>query len=122
MNFSDRQDIKDEARKFKCAERAKAFLRRALSAGIPKKYLPVKEKDFASILSPSYGAHKDTNSFASFVYNYPLEILDTPFIIIDGGDIDSRKKAGFAILFRLILCDRFGLYQECGRLADRLQT
>jgi hypothetical protein len=99
---------------------ARAIIQRGRNAGIPDKYLRIGKKDFTELLDPKY--HGDIGKFADAIYDTPKKMFKKSFIIIDGGDIYSRKKAGFAILFRMIACDKYGKYFDCAQLASEFQT
>mgnify|MGYP003967690623 CR=1 FL=1 len=99
---------------------ARAIIQRGKSAGIPDKYIRVKRGELESILCPTF--HGDTKRFADLIYKSPELLFEKPFIVIDGGDPDSRKLAGYAILFRMIACDKYGLSYDCGQLSSEFQT
>jgi hypothetical protein len=99
---------------------AQAILRRAKKAGIPEKFMRINQKTFESLLDNEY--HKDVSKMADYVYKNPMGLISKEFVVIDGGGIIERKKAGFAILFRLIACDRCGLYKNGTELAHQLQS
>ena len=65
---------------------------------------------------------KSIKAIANFIYKKPFELLKIPFIIIDGGKIKERKLAAFAIMFRLITCDRFAKFYDCRVIAHKLNT
>lgn len=111
---------KEMSQKRRAYAQARAILGRARSAGIPKKYMRIRQDEFASILDPQY--HPNAQSFAETVYKSPKFLFKKPFIIIDGGNIYSRKTAGFAILFRMIACDRYGTYSDTNQLCGEFQT
>ena len=108
------------AKKRRSFVQARAIIQRGKDAGIPNKYIRIKQDDFESILCPQY--HKDTKSFADTIYKRPNFLFDKTYIIIDGGDIDSRKIAGFAILFRMIACDAYVFTYDCGELSGEFQS
>ena len=97
-----------------------AIMSRAKNAGIPEKFMRVNQKGFESLLDPSY--HKDVHKLSTYIYKHPLELMKKEFIVIDGGGVVERKRAGFAILFRLISCDKYGTYKNGGELAHQLQS
>jgi len=99
---------------------AKAIIRRGRNAGIPEQFIRIKQEEFEQLLCTSY--HKDTTEFANLVYKSPEVLFQRPYIVIDGGDAYSRKKAGYAILFRMIACDSHGLSERCGELASKFQS
>jgi len=49
------------------------------------------------------------------------DILKQDVIIIDGGNALARRRAGFALLFRFIVSDKWGLYKECVALAHKFE-
>lgn len=99
---------------------AKAVLTRAKSAGIPEKYMRINQATFQSILDPEY--HNDIERVSNYIFKTPIDVLNKEFIIIDGGGVVERKMAGFAILFRLIACDKYGLHRDIGSVAHAFQT
>jgi len=96
---------------------AKAVMKRAKNSGIPNKYLRINQEQFRGLIS---GPNAD--KITDFIFQTPLEVLKREFIVIDGGDSVQRKKAGCAILFRLIACDKYGLYKDSSELAHHLQS
>lgn len=119
-------ELRDEYyRKQRAIEKARSLLKRGIDAGIPSQYLAIDSKSFSDLICPKYHfskEHDEVDSLTSFIYGTNGGLAKMPFILIDGGNISIRKQIGFAILFKLILEDRFGLYQECGQLAAKLQT
>lgn len=99
---------------------ALAIIRRGRDAKIPERFLRIDEESFRNLLCEKY--HKDLQKLSSFIYNDANHLLEKSFIAIDGGNTDIRKRAGFALLFRLIACDKFGLYMECSSLVHKLQS
>jgi hypothetical protein len=98
-----------------------AIMSRASQAGIPDAKLRISSTDFKKYLCPTY--HKDIDSLASSIYDSPDKTLfSRPYIIIDGGDIATRKSIGFATLFRMIACDKYGLYKDCADMVHKLQV
>lgn len=126
MYISKREKMNENIKKDMSLERrrralAMAFLQRAKKAGIPNHFLRINKDSFRGLLSEEY--HQDTlDSICDFIYDTPLKLSKIPFIVIDGGGIEDRKKAGFAILFRLITIDRFGKYYDCSNIAHKLST
>jgi len=117
----EESEIKRRSLEKRIRTQAVAYLRRAKTAGIPKRYMRLDRDVFKSVLYPNY--HGDSlDKIVSLVYDTPLELLNIPFIVIDGGDEIARKKAAFAILFRLITCDNTGYYRGCKELAHQLST
>jgi hypothetical protein len=99
---------------------AQAALQRAKNAGIPDKYMRINQSCFESILDTHY--HKDPKNVSNFIYKKPLELLRKEFIIIDGGEAIDRKRAAFAIFFRLISCDKNGTCMVNSGLTHKLQS
>jgi len=115
---SDAEKIYEERR---VRQQALAIIQRGRDAGIPERYLRIPEEDFADLLSVKH--HKNPKAWADLAYKQAAtKLFKRPFILIDGGDVESRKKAGFAILFRMIACDRRGLYRSCQELIHKFQT
>jgi hypothetical protein len=100
--------------------KARAAIQRAKDAGVPDKYLRINKQSFLSMLDPYY--HKNPSNVANFVYDSPLDLLKKEFIIIDGGESIDRKKAAYAILFRLISCEKSGVSMINSSLVHKLQT
>jgi hypothetical protein len=98
----------------------KAYIQRGIRAGIPKRYLRIGKEEFKTFLSETY--HNDKEKIASFIYDTPLELSKVPYIVIDGGNIEVRKKAAWAIMFRLITCDNFAKYYDCRDLVHKLNA
>jgi hypothetical protein len=117
-NLSKHQE--DLAKKRRAFTQARAIIQRGKNAGIPDKYLRVKETEFSSLLCDKF--HGDVKKFSKLVYSEPGMLFKKSFIVIDGGDNYKRKKAGFAILFRMIACDKFGKYYDCKQLSGEFQT
>ena len=90
----------------------KAYIQRGIKAGIPERYLRIGKDEFRTYLSDIYHVH-NKDHITSFIYDKPLELSKIPYIVIDGGDVEGRKKAAFAIMFRLITCDNFAKYYDC---------
>lgn len=102
-------------------QQALAIIKRGREAGIPDRYLRINEEEFSDLLVEKF--HKKPKEWARLAYTEAQKrLFKRPFIIIDGGDIESRKKAAFAILFRMIACDRRGLYKGCQELIHKFQT
>ena len=100
---------------------ALAFIKRGEDAGIPPKYLCLNESVFKNVLDESYHGSK-VSELCQNIYHDSNWLLSIPVILIDGGDVDSRKKAGFAILFRMISFDRRGLYSDFHDLTKKFQS
>ena len=121
MNMKEAEYNKRSFEK-KVRTRAVAYLRRAKEAGIPERFMRIGREDFQNLLYEGYHKDDSLEEMTSLIYDTPKKIFKLPFIIIDGGDELSRKKAGFALLFRLITCDHTGFYRGCKKLANNLST
>ena len=79
-------------------------LRRAKEAGIPEDLQRINKNEFKSLLCPKYKNTSGTiDSISNMIFDKPEDIYTKyQFILIDGGGRDERRRAGFAILFRLI--------------------
>jgi hypothetical protein len=123
-NISQKDTLAEYQRKMahnrRIVAQADAIIKRAKSGGIPNRYLRIGQNRFEELLCPAY--HKDIKKLSNFIYKNPMEFMKKNFIVIDGGDIQTRKEAGFAILFRMIACDRYGEYKDCGELVHMLQS
>lgn len=114
-------EMKDRTRERFIRARALAFLNRGRTAGIPDRYLRINKEMFTAMLFEDY--HGDSmKNVVSLIYDSPNDLFKIPYIIIDGGDSLARRRAGFALLFRLIACDKFGLYKEAVDLAHKFRT
>lgn len=111
--------MRDLSYERKVRMRAFAILQRAETAGIPERYMRIPSEEFKELLSPQF--HKDTAEFSKNIFENADQVLKNSFISIDGGEMADRKKAAFALLFRLIACDKFGLYRSCQDLHNKLQ-
>jgi len=98
---------------------ALAILERAKEANIPDKYSRINKDSFTQLLYPEF---KNINLVADFVYNTPEKMLKKDFVVIDGGSEENRLRVGFAILFKLIISDKNGLYRDCGELWHKFQN
>ena len=99
---------------------ALAILQRAKRAGIPDENMRICKDEFKKLLSPEF--HKDVEGFSEKVYENADRLFDFKYITIDGGSIRVRRKAGFALLFRLIACDKIGHYISFNSLAHNLEN
>lgn len=120
MEPKDEAKIKQIALNRRARALAYAFLQRGHKAGIPDQFLRINQDQFKNILCDSY--HGDTESISDFVYKCPESLLKIPFILIDGGDQRTRDMAGYAILFRLITCDKLGMYYSFRQIAHQFST
>jgi hypothetical protein len=101
---------------------ARAIIKRGILAGIPKDELRIPKDKFSKLLDG-----KDTVS--DFIYDTPNKLIKQKYILIDGGNMEARKKAGYAILFRMMACDinnisgfKSGHVQSCNDLIQRCQV
>lgn len=106
---------------------ALAVLRRSRDAGIPESEMRIGKEQLRPLLDPNFhngdtGKGKEINSLLDKIYNQANELFKLHFIVIDGGDIFTRRKAGFALLFRMIACDRNGKFFTCQDVSHKLQT
>ena len=123
MSLETEADRKARIHKARIKAQALAIIKRGARAGIPARYLRIAESQFKELLNEEYHLGRDgIASVTNFVYHKANELLKVPFILIDGGNINSRKRAGFAILFRLIACDKFGLYKDCSDIVHKMQS
>ncbi len=100
---------------------AKTIMDRAKNAGIPDKFLRINQSEFKKLLDTDFH-DKEVEKISTYIYKQPLKAIRQEFFVIDGGTILERKKAGFALLFRFIACDRYGLHRNCSELAHQLQS
>lgn len=115
------------AKKRRIQQQAIAILKRAKAANIPQADMRITENQFFSLLDLSYFKmknilEKDVKALCFDLFNNPKKILKIPFILIDGGDYYSRRRAGFALLFRMIAWDNSGLHIDCGELTHAVQS
>lgn len=108
------------SKKRRAFAQARAIIQRSRNAGIPEKYMRLKISDIEPLICNHY--HGSTDSVIDSIYRRPIELFKKPFIVIDGGDNYKRKKMGFAILFRMISCDRYGKFYDCRNLCGEFQT
>lgn len=111
---------KQSARRRRVITMVKAFLQRGINAGIPKRFLRIKRDQFADMLCGNF--HDNPASFADQIYGDSQMLFKKPYILIDGGGMEDRKLAGFALLFRMITCNKEGLYQDCSDMVHRFQA
>jgi len=118
-----KEEIKQEIyRKSMIKAHVKAFIQRGLNAGIPERYLRIGPTEFKDLLSETYHGKEGVVSITDFIYKKPFDLVKIPFIVIDGGKIKDRKKAAFAIMFRIITCDKFGKFYDCSSLVHKLNS
>jgi hypothetical protein len=136
-DFASDPEVIEVANIYKAKQKALAFLRRGQKANIPDKHFRINANQFAELIDFTYvkdnkRAYRElfgenysaTNQqeFASCLYDNAEKLLEMNYIIIDGGNSEARRRAGSALLFRLILCDRWGMYKECSELSHKFQT
>lgn len=96
---------------------AVALMKRAENAGIPTKFMKIGPSDFKSHLCPNF--HKDKiDRLVEKIYTDPKFIKRYDAIAIDGANYMVRKKAMFAILYRVITFDNFGMYEDFGDITE----
>jgi hypothetical protein len=120
MNKPEIELLENEAKNKRIEALAKIYLKRVKDIGIPERYWRIKQDAFNDILVKEY--HKDTKQFTDYIYDKIEDICDMPFILIDGGNIESRQLAGFAMLFRAIVYDHFGTYKTAHELMNKLSS
>jgi hypothetical protein len=90
-----------------------ALMQRAKLAGIPDAHMKIGPKDFQSIVCRNFHKEK-TEKLVEKIYGDPTFIKKYDAVAIDGGNFMSRRKAIFAILYRVITFDNFGRYEDFG--------
>lgn len=114
--------------KLRIRQQAAAILKRAKSADIPELEMRITEPTFRSLIDDRYYTSLKKmdktaiDKFSKDIYTCPDKILKSPFILIDGGNMYIRKKAGFALLFRGIAWDKFGMHIGCPKVAHSLHS
>lgn len=98
---------------------AKAMLQRADEAGIPKEYRSIGPDKLKTILCNRY--HKDIEGLVQKIYTEPNFLISKKVIAIDGGNLLQRKRAGFALLFRIITFDNVALYKDFNETTETLK-
>ena len=112
--------LEEAARDKRLQTLAKLSLKRVQEAGIPEKYWRIKEDVFQTCLSQEY--HKNIKEFTTKTYKYINDECDLPYVLIDGGNIESRQLAGFSLLFRFIVYNRYGLYKTAHEIINKLSS
>lgn len=115
------------SRKRRIIQQARAILQRAKDAGIPPNEMKIGEKVFRSLMDQNYFSNKGLNSkmvdkMCHDIFNVPNYLFRRPFILVDGGNMYLRKRACFALLFRMIAWDRMGMYKSCDNTVHMLQS
>ena len=118
MNINE-EYIKSIAHQRRIRQQAAAFIHRGKEAGIPERFLRTKKQVFQDLLCDKY--HEDVSAIANIVFDNSNRLLTIPNILIDGGNSTSRTQAGCTILFRMIACDKNGIYNRCDRLSHKLE-
>lgn len=114
--------------KLRIRQQAYAFITRAKKADIPESEMRIKEDQLRVLIDDSYffntkKMNKDAvDKFIKEIYTVPNKILKSPFILIDGGNMYTRKRAGFALLFRSIAWDRVGMHVGCPKATHSLHS
>ena len=117
------ESMQDIVKLRRARQLALAIIRRSEDAGIPSKYSRIDKQTFSSLLSPEFhGNTKGVESFSQSVYKDQEFLVTRDFIIIDGGNFNSRQMAGFALLFRMIAYDKTGKYVDTDSLRHKFQT
>jgi len=126
MNQQDTELFEREAKQRRTLALAKNYLKRVMNAGIPERYWAIKSDAFTSILDKGYilekDYYKDLGQFTNYIYDNVEDVCRLPFVLIDGGNIESRQFAGFAILFRAIVFDHCGIYKTAHELMNKLSS
>jgi len=118
MNI-DEEHIKKVAHLRRIRQQAAAILHRGVSAGIPERFIRTKKQDFQNLLCDKY--HNNVEAIANLVYDNSDRLLTIPSILVDGGNPMVRTQVGCIILFRVIACDKRGIYHRCDRLSHKLE-
>jgi hypothetical protein len=121
----------DTAKLMRIRQQAYALLNRAKNADIPESEMRIKEEELRKLINDDYykrslsnrlNSKEEVDRFIKEIYTVPDKILKTPFIIIDGGNMYTRKRAGFALLFRGITWDRTGMHIGCAKATHSLHS
>ena len=95
MNDSLKEYQDEMAKKRRINNLILAFIKRGREAGIPNSEIRIGKDEFKSLLDKDY--YLNTEDFASGIYSNSKTLMSKSFILIDGGDMYSRRKAGFAL-------------------------
>ena len=118
LNPEDTRMI-EEARKRRLY--ALDVLSKTKSSEMPAEYTRITKDRFRKLIDPDY--HKDKiEDIVSLVYDKKEVLMNIPYIVIDGGDMEIRKAAGCAILFRMIFYQRDCRFVNCGTIVDNFQS
>lgn len=115
----DEKYTKKMAHERRIRQQALAILRRGKHAGIPDRYLRTNRESFKELLCNSY--HSDVDKITNLVFDDSDKLLTISNILIDGGNDSIRTQVGCTILFRMIACDKSGMYLRCDRLSHKLE-
>lgn len=118
MNIDD-EYVKKVAHERRIRQQALAFLRRGKNAGIPDRYLRTTKYVFQNMLCNKY--HNNVERIASLVFDTSDKLLKIPYVLIDGGTSMIRTQIGCSVLFRMIACDKNGIYTRCDKLAHKME-
>lgn len=102
--------------------RALSALQGANSAGIPQRYQRIGKDDFKGLLSPNYHNDSEVDKISALVFDSTPQLMELPYILIDGGNIESRNRAAFAILFRVLVYEYTALYKGAKELVHRFNS
>jgi hypothetical protein len=119
--FSENPEMIRIQRERRARQLAKAFWERIKIAEIPPEYCRIKEDKFRSLLSPEFHG-TELESFSKNIYDNPIDLMTKKYILIDGGNEHGRLSAAFAILFSIIVHDKWGIYKDCVYLKNKFQT
>jgi len=122
MKFEDRPEVKQYYSNQKCLRMARIFMDRASESGIPEIYQRINKETFKSFLFSEYHTGDGIDKVTDLIYDTPDKLCKIPFILIDGGDSIARKKAGYAILFRMILFNKIARAVFCKDMVSKLDT
>lgn len=120
-SFSDSNYYKQTSKYRRLSALAVAYLERARIAGIPPKHMRVDPDQCRELLSP-YESKEDKEKMIDLIFNRNQELLNYPFMTIEGGNIEARKRMGFCLMFRMILCDTFSKHVQCSHLINSFQV
>jgi len=119
---------KDMLMKRQVRDMALSILQKAKAAGIPEKHMRIPKSEFVKLLSPRFHGKNSDSLFANSSPRFDIDSFDNvdyyishPFILIDGGNEESRKLAGYALMFRLIAFYLTGYCQNCQEMVENLK-
>jgi len=118
----DEQELKNIEKQRRIRIQARAILQRAKEAGVPDD-MRIDKNTFRSLLCERFhGGKKKCDELSEEIFTKANTLFSHPFIIIDGGNMNTRRKAGFALLFRMIACDKTGKYEGFREFINTLST